>query len=386
MRGRIQIRYQHEGRRYSDTLQLSWSDSNVEEALRIRGERLARIKAGRPPMPAERPKPLPKPLGWVRRTFAEVAQEYLDHVLEADEDDDFRLKRSTRASNKNLLNRHWLAELGAEPIDTLTLNDLKNAARQKWPSRKTKTNAYSALRQVFAYAAHEDREYIIDDPSALLKIATRRRRQKPEPDPYSAQDRDTLLDWLKENTPQHVYAYFLVAFYSGMRTGELLALRWEDYDGEQFHVRRARVRSELTSTKTDESRHVWIPKHICREINTLPSRFKREWVFLNQLGNPYLKGRHLNEHFERAHAKTGVRRSKQPNYPWRHTYASLGLTAGGQPALLAKQLGHTLAVFHSTYAKWIDTDKDRDAIEAAFGEQVGAKMGANDPAVGGEPQ
>lgn len=105
-------------------------------------------------------------------------------------------------------------------------------------------------------------------------------------------------------------------------------------------------------------------------------------MFLNQLGNPYLKGRHLNEHFERAHAATGVTRSKQPNYPWRHTYASLGLTAGGKPALLAKQLGHTLAVFHSTYAKWITSDKDRDAIEAAFGDE----MGANDSSIGRKPQ
>jgi integrase len=235
---------------------------------------------------------------------------------------------------------------------------------------------------VFAFAAHEDREYITDDPAALLRVTVNRRRQKSEPDPYNAQDRDTLLAWLKVNAPQHVFTYFLLAFYTGMRTGELLALRWEDYDGAQFHVRRARVRSELTSTKTNESRHVWIPKHVCSEINRLPTRFKRDWVFLNQLGNPYLKGRHLNEHFERAHSETGLTRSTQPNYPWRHTYASLGLTAGGKPALLAKQLGHTLAVFHSTYAKWITSDKDRDAIEAAFGDE----MGTNDPLMGSNPQ
>jgi hypothetical protein len=39
-------------------------------------------------------------------------------------------------------------------------------------------------------------------------------------------------------------------------------------------------------------------------------------------------------------------------------------------------------VFHSTYAKWIISDKDRDAVEAMFGEE----MGAPDRVMGGKPQ
>lgn len=74
------------------------------------------------------------------------------------------------------------------------------------------------------------------------------------------------------------------------------------------------------------------------------------------------------EYFEKAHKATGVRRSRQPNYPWRHTYASIGLTNGLEPAFLAKQLGHTLAVFYSTYATWIDSDTDREKVERVFAE------------------
>lgn len=44
-------------------------------------------------------------------------------------------------------------------------------------------------------------------------------------------------------------------------------------------------------------------------------------------------------------------------------------------AALAKQLGHTLAVFYSTYAGWIDTDSDRSKVELAFGRpESGAKV------------
>ncbi len=79
-----------------------------------------------------------------------------------------------------------------------------------------------------------------------------------------------------------------------------------------------------------------------------------------------------------------MRRSTQPNYPWRHTYASIGLSEGAKPGFLAKQLGHTLAVFYSNYAAWIDTDTDRETLEQAFADpgasvKVGAKMGAAAP-------
>jgi hypothetical protein len=55
--------------------------------------------------------------------------------------------------------------------------------------------------------------------------------------------------------------------------------------------------------------------------------------------------------------------------------ASIGLTHGADPALLATQLGHTLAVFYSTYASLIATDSDRTTVELAFGRpERGAKV------------
>jgi integrase len=60
-------------------------------------------------------------------------------------------------------------------------------------------------------------------------------------------------------------------------------------------------------------------------------------------------------YLDAAHDATGVRRSSSPNYPWRHTYASIGLTNGAEPAWLAKQLGHSLQMVHGVYATWIRT-------------------------------
>jgi integrase len=48
----------------------------------------------------------------------------------------------------------------------------------------------------------------------------------------------------------------------------------------------------------------------------------------------------------------------------RHPFASLLLAEGKQPIRCAKQLGHTLAVFRSTYAHLIDEFEDRQRIDA----------------------
>lgn len=44
----------------------------------------------------------------------------------------------------------------------------------------------------------------------------------------------------------------------------------------------------------------------------------------------------------------GVRRQ----YDTRHTYATMSLMAGMSPAFIANQLGHSVKMLLSTYAKW----------------------------------
>lgn len=45
-------------------------------------------------------------------------------------------------------------------------------------------------------------------------------------------------------------------------------------------------------------------------------------------------------------------------YTMRHTYATRMLEAGMTPAYCARQLGHSVEIFLTTYARWIDGDLD----------------------------
>jgi hypothetical protein len=66
------------------------------------------------------------------------------------------------------------------------------------------------------------------------------------------------------------------------------------------------VRGQITTTKTEETRRVLLPRWVCSIVNTLPSRFKKREIFLNGYGEPYMRAAHLTEYFEKAGDTTGV--------------------------------------------------------------------------------
>ena len=53
----------------------------------------------------------------------------------------------------------------------------------------------------------------------------------------------------------------------------------------------------------------------------------------------------------------------------RHTYATLGLMSGVRPGFMASQMGHSLRMFFTVYAKWIsgaDDDREMAKLEQAI--------------------
>lgn len=329
---KTQIRWRHRGRDYTETLDINPTPAGLEKAAKLRKELIARQKYG----------PV---VGAVDAPFAQTAQTYLNNAP---------IALSTRNGYRDSLNIYWLPAIGHLEMREIRFTTLKRLDETiKWKSPKTRQNAITALRRVFKYAM--DLELCDANPAMRLEAI---RYQKAGPDPYSLAERTALLAAL-EGT--HAALYFRVAFDTGMRTGELLALRWGDFDAElsKLKVTRSKVRRiEKDSTKTNKARHVILgePETIQR-LKDASTPFNGP-IFLNQYGRQYQSAFHLNKAFRKAHKRAGIRMRKGP-YPWRHTYASLGIIAGLPPAFLAKQLGHSLDVFYRRYATWISGDDDR---------------------------
>lgn len=62
------------------------------------------------------------------------------------------------------------------------------------------------------------------------------------------------------------------------------------------------------------------------------------------------------EYLVRALNALGIRRRRQVDT--RHTYATMCLMAGMNPAFIANQLGHSVQMLLSTYAKWLNSTSD----------------------------
>lgn len=176
---------------------------------------------------------------------------------------------------------------------------------------------------------------------------------------------------------------FTLAFFSGMREGELLGLHWSDVDFEnkrlfvRGQLRRPTAKGEtytLTTTKNEKSRVIYlIPPAIeaLKQERELQDTHRRQagsaWnegefpdlVFINETGG-HLVHQTVYHNFEKLIAKAGVTRIRL--HDTRHYYTSISFASGADPVAVQEQLGHATAKFtQEVYAHAPDAQKQRTA-------------------------
>ena len=154
-------------------------------------------------------------------------------------------------------------------------------------------------------------------------------------------------------------ALYVLALTTGMRRGELLALKWEDIDflHGQLQVQRtiARIADKgfvVSEPKTPKSRRsihlasiaIEALKHhriLQHEIRLLagPSWDDQSWVFCNTLGRPIEAGNMLRRSFLPLLAKAGLQKIRF--HDLRHSAATLLLSTGTHPKIVQELLGHS---------------------------------------------
>jgi len=225
-----------------------------------------------------------------------------------------------------------------------------NKRNKKPLSGKTKNEVRSILRSAF-------QELYIDeiiDGNPIDRI-NRFKHIKKEPEPFNADEREKILSQMTGQV-RNLYEF---AFWTGLRTSELLALRKCDIDLDLkvIHIRKALVHGREKGTKTRSS----IRKHLLNNnaYEVLNAQLKlsskeQDRIFLNPKNNqPWRDDRQIyNQHWCPAVKKSGVKYRTQ--YNTRHSYASSLLSQGVIPAKIASQLGHSnTQTTLSNYARWI---------------------------------
>lgn len=325
-----------------ERLELQPTPANIRYAERMRAEILGKIERGTFALSEYFPDSPRARVDVPSMTVGQLFGEWLD-VKKPE------LQHSTVHSYQQTIDSYHFDGVRKELVGDFNFRALKRLLARLPANPKTFNNVASVLRQVLEYG-HKAK--ILAEP--LHESIEMRRRQKPEPDPFTLDEVEVLLGKMKAEAARN---YFEFAFFSGLRPSELIALTWSKVDlrSGTVMVDSALTRGRVKGTKTSEIRKVELPGRArdALERQRTVSQLAGGRVFLSvaggELENTDIP---LDSWWKPALKVSGIRHRDARQT--RHTYATMMLMAGVTPAYAARQMGHGIEMFLRTYSKWID--------------------------------
>lgn len=231
-------------------------------------------------------------------------------------------------------------------LQSLTRGEVRQKLSEQNLSRKRLINLLTPLRGALQQAL--DDGVIEKDPLSGFRL---RRVEAPTEriDPFSHSE----LDRLGRTELGHLWAFWA---WTGLRSGELIGLRWGDVDGDGMALtvqRSVRVgREKRPKTSAGQRRVVLLPAarsalgRLHREEDASP-------VFRNpSTGERWHEDRGLARAFRKACAAAEIR-YRYP-YQLRHTFASWALSSGENPLWVAAQMGHAdVTMIFKVYGRYM---------------------------------
>ena len=224
-----------------------------------------------------------------------------------------------------------------------------------------------ALRSAF-------QDGLIDrDVSAQIPSISHRTK---ETNPFTPQEIHLILEHSETQTRN----LFQFAFFSGLRTSELIALEWGDVDFQRgvAKISRASVRKILkeTKTKSGEREVKLLAPALAALIAQKPFTFDaNNRIFHNPKTNsPWITDGQIRKSAWTPILKAADIPYRNP-YQTRHTYASMLLSAGEDPMWVAHQMGHAdWGMIRKTYGRWIP---DMNPAAGRKVEDLWSQLGEN---------
>jgi integrase len=349
----IRIEFRYRGVKCRETLKLEPTKANLKYAERLRGEILNAIALGTFNYAHYFPRSKRSRLfghAWTNATVGELLKDYMNIAEQT-------LEPSTVNGYRKVCDAHLYPVFGSFPIRDLSPIIIRNWVTELSLTAKTVRNILTPLRNMLDQALNDG--LIEQNPLnklALTKLINKKTIKSDwQVDPFDQDEIKTILK-IANGQARNLFQF---AFFTGLRTSELIALEWSDIDWIRKTVRvsRAIVLKQEKSTKT---------KSGIREILLLPPALEAlnlqksftflvgKKVFFNPRTNtPWETDAQIRKTCWTHILKKADIRYRNP-YQTRHTYASMMLSAGENPLWVAKQMGHKdteMIIKH--YGRWI---------------------------------
>lgn len=301
-------------------------------------------------------------------TIEKLYDDYIEHKQ-------YEVRATTLDKTKRCLQYHILPILKDYKIDNLSNSILKKwklSIEEKKLKISTKKYIHKELNAMMNYAVRM--EYIPYNP--LRNIGNFK-------DPYVSAEKETLHYYTPEQflnfikiayesahtlTDWGYYVFFNIAFYTGMRKGEINALKWSDIEENIIHIRRSiaqKLKGEDIETppKNKSSyRDLQMPVPLIKILEEHKKRQMSSSEFTEEFrvcgGIKCLRDTSIenkNKQFSDAAKLPHIR-----IHDFRHSHASVLVNEGINIQEIARRLGHSdIQITWNTYAHLYPREEER---------------------------
>ena len=338
-----------------------WYDGkHHRRSLKTRNFKIARQKALRLETQlmegSYQPAPPPMPL-------SEAIEAYLEHLRTENR----RPKTITKYEGVLRIFREFAEDHNVFRLAqvTVVLMDKYRAFRKPDLSLKSMHNEAVMLKTLFKWA--KQRKHVRENPLEGMKF------KKPIMQPRGGPTLGEVQKLLAQAKEPRLTQYAVLAF-TGMRSGELQRLRFEDVDfkGNWIYI----VSRDGAETKTGHSRKVPIHPGLKPFLTALPKT--GPWLFTAPASSKYPEGghwintKHLNEDFSTLLAAAGVAAGRKKGgfsiHSLRNSFETICVNAGIPQRTVDTWLGHRSDTsMASIYYKLSDEDSQTFMLKVPLG-------------------
>tara|TARA_R110000765_G_C18946800_1_gene608179 strand:+ start:321 stop:1532 length:1212 start_codon:yes stop_codon:yes gene_type:complete len=188
------------------------------------------------------------------------------------------------------------------------------------------------------------------------------RTRKMRPDPFTIDEVESIIN----ACPTEFKDYFIVRFFSGLRTGELHGLRWKNLclKSRSINVRESIVDGVLGKTKSTYSdRFVAMSDQVHDSLMRIFKNTENSEYVFSRNGKPLTQSYITQCVWYPMLKQLNIPRRRP--YTSRHTAASIWLASGENPEWIARQLGHKSSeVLFNYYSNYIPNVTRSDGEQA----------------------
>lgn len=293
----------------------------------------------------------------------------------------FEVRETTLKKSEEILKHHVLPLLG-----TVKLKKLNAAILQKWKiaiadknlTLRMQQNIYGDFRAMLNYAVKL--EYIPSNP--LLKVgnfkSTLDIEEEHNIDFYTAEEFQKFISAAEKCAAEaelkgslyewNYYVFFAIAFYTGLRKGEINGLQWNDINCEYLSVKRSiaqKLKGEdrVTAPKNKSSiRTLQMPKPLIDILTAQRERHKKLCIYSDSgkiCGADKALRDTTIQHRNAKYAEiAGIKTIRIHDF--RHSHATLLANEGINIQEISRRLGHSnVEITWNTYSHLYPREEER---------------------------